>query len=181
MEARTEDTLDWALATAGDGEAFGRIYDRHRDRVYRHCLRLVDVPEDAKDVVAAAFLEAWRRRFSVRFVDGSLLPWLLTTATNCSRNANRSQRRYRALLDRIPEAEVARDPSEVVGGEANSALLRLPSHQRDVAVLCLLEGYSEADAAKVLGVAPGTIKSRLSRARARLSKELGDLRAVNSF
>ena len=55
---------------AGQGEAFGRIFDRHRDRVFRHGLRLVEGVSDADDLVAITFLEAWRRRDDLRVVDG---------------------------------------------------------------------------------------------------------------
>ena len=58
----TSDAEDWAQALAGSGEAFGRIFDRHRNRIARHSIRLVPTPADAEDVVAITFLEAWRRR-----------------------------------------------------------------------------------------------------------------------
>ncbi|MFS2076169.1 RNA polymerase sigma factor, partial [Curtobacterium sp. CT11-133] len=83
------DSGDWAMALEGDGEAFGRVFDRHRHRVQRHCMRLVPVDTDAADSVAIVFLEAWRNRARVRLVDGSLLPWLLVTATNVARNQTR--------------------------------------------------------------------------------------------
>jgi DNA-directed RNA polymerase specialized sigma24 family protein len=72
-----DDAEDWAAAGGGDGEAYGRVFDRHRDRVHRHALRLVPPDVDVDDVVAVVFLEAWRRRRSARLVDGDLLPWLL--------------------------------------------------------------------------------------------------------
>ncbi|HMH58661.1 MAG TPA: sigma factor, partial [Galbitalea sp.] len=80
----SDDEHDWADALRGNGEAFGRIFDRHRHRhrLFRHSYRLVAVTADADDIVSIAFLEAWRRADAVRFVDGSMLPWLLVTATN---------------------------------------------------------------------------------------------------
>src|SRR5476651_354484 len=75
------DESDWAAALRGDGEAFGRIFDRHRHRLFRHSYRLVAVSADADDIVSVTFLEAWRRADAVRFVNGSILPWLLVTAT----------------------------------------------------------------------------------------------------
>lgn len=170
MNALPEDTTDWASAIAGEGEGFGRIFDRHRDRLLRHSRRLVTEHTDADDVVAITFLEAWRNRSRVRLVDGSVLPWLLVTATNVANNRNRSVRRYRAMLARIP---TSRDT--VVGtadSEAVDALGRLSLRDRRVIVLCVLEGYSEREAADVLGVPPGTVKSRLSRAKRRLREQL---------
>ncbi|NHB83951.1 hypothetical protein G7085_02790 [Tessaracoccus sp. HDW20] len=75
-------------------------------------LRLVDRTADAEDAVAVAFLELWRRRDAVRVVQGSVLPWLLVTATHATRNLSRSSRRYRALLDRLPRPAEARDVAE---------------------------------------------------------------------
>lgn len=168
------DLTDWELALHGDGLAFARIFDEHRDRVFRHSLRLVDSWADADDAVVVAFLELWRRRHSVRLVDGSVLPWLLVTATNAARNISRSSRRYRALLDRLPAPDRApdvdeRDPS------VREAFGRLSRHHQEVLALCVLDGFTEAEAAHVLGIATGTVKSRLSRARRRLRDQLAPL------
>lgn len=162
------DVVDWERAVHGDGEAFGRIFDRHRDRVLRHGLRLAPTPADADDLVAITFLEAWRRRDAVRVVDGSVLPWLLVTATNVGRNLRRSARRYAALLEKLPPGEPTAAPDDGVAAQ----LAALPLIDRQVLVLCGLEGYSERDAAAALGVAPGTVKSRLSRARRRAAAVL---------
>lgn len=104
------DALDWRNAIAGDGEAFGRVYDRHRDRVLRHSLSLVTNVADAQDVLAVVFLEAWRKREQVRFVGGSVLPWLLVTATNTTRNLNRGKRRHQVMLDRLPRVRFLPTP-----------------------------------------------------------------------
>lgn len=172
---RYTDATDWALASHGDGEAFGRVFDRHHARVQRHSRRLVDLAADADDVVAIAFLEAWRRRASVRLVEGSVLPWLLRTATNAAANVRRGQRRHRALLARLPAPDPAPDHADSVGdGELVAALRRMSLADRQVITLCVLEGLSEREVAMVLGVPPGTVKSRLSRARVRLSTQVGN-------
>ena len=101
----TEDeTAVWSAALSRDERAFGVLFDRHRDRVFRHAARLVEYRAEAEDVTAAAFFELWRRRDAVRVVDGSVLPWLLVTATNLSRNASRGTRRYHAMLAGFPGA-----------------------------------------------------------------------------
>ena len=74
-----DEAVTWRLALAGDGDAFGLIFDAHSGRVYRHARRLTNGVHDAEDVLGAAFLELWRRREDVRVVDGSVLPWLLVT------------------------------------------------------------------------------------------------------
>jgi len=169
----TEDAVDWTLATAGDAEAFGRLFDRHRDRVFRHAFALARNAMDADDIVAVAFLEAWRRRDRVRLVDGSLLPWLLVTATNAASNVRRSQRRYRALLAKLPPGEVVPDPADRFAEDAaRTALKSLSARDQEVLALCVIGDLSERDAAAALGVPIGTVKSRLARARARLAERV---------
>ncbi len=169
----SDDEHDWAEALRGNGEAFGRIFDRHRHRMFRHSHRLVAVTADADDIVAIAFLEAWRKADAVRFVDGSMLPWLLVTATNSARNLARSSRRYRAMLDRLPASTHADDrAAQAFDTEAHQALRELSVADQRILTLCVLEDLSEKEAATALGIPVGTVKSRLSRAKARLANSL---------
>lgn len=71
----------WSAAIAGDAQAFAALFDLHRDRVFRYARRLLGDIHDAEDATAGAVLELWRRRTSVRVVEGSVLPWLLVTTT----------------------------------------------------------------------------------------------------
>ncbi len=167
------DRSDWLQAQHGEGEAFGRIFDRHRDRVYRHVLRLVPVVADADDAVAITFMEAWRRREQARLVDDSLLPWLLVTATKVAQNLTRGARRYRALLARLPADTHTRDHSDAMDdGSASAALRDLPVSDRHVITLCVIEGLTDREAAVVLDLPVGTVKSRLSRAKRRLAARI---------
>ena len=167
----------WARVRDGDDRALTELFDRHEARLFRHARRILSSREDAKDAVMIAFFELWRRRATVRLVDGSPLPWLLNTVSYSARNLERSGNRYRALLDRAPRREhdagaVAYDESGVL-----AALKRLPVREQSVLVLVVLEGYSERDAAEALGISVGTVKSRLSRAKARLRDEITALEA----
>jgi len=153
------------------------LFDLHEARLFRQAYHLLADREDAKDAVAVAFFEAWRKKAAVRLVDGSPLPWLLTTVVNVSRNVERSRRRYRALLARTPAAApvdppVASDESGVL-----ASLAQLPGVERSVVVLVVLEGYSEREAAEALGIPLGTVKSRLSRAKGRLRDGMAALEA----
>jgi RNA polymerase sigma factor (sigma-70 family) len=169
MSANSDDEVDWGAAASGVGDAFGRIYDRHNRRILRHSLRLVPTPSDADDVVAITFMEAWRRRDSVRFVNGSMLPWLLVTANNVANNLSRGSRRYRALLNKLPLDASTPDFADAFDeGDAHSALRRLSATDQQVITLCVIEGLSEQETSQVLGVPIGTVKSRLSRAKSRL-------------
>src|SRR4051812_50125054 len=81
---------------AGDPDAFAELYDQCARSVYNHAFRLTADWSVAEDVMAATFMEAWRRRTSIEAEGGSLRPWLLGIATNVARSHYRSNRRYRA-------------------------------------------------------------------------------------
>ena len=158
------------------------MFDRHRDRVFRHACRLVDARHDAEDVTASAFLELWRRRADVRLVEGSVLPWLLVTATNLGRNTARGTRRYRQLLERLPRAEAPPDAAEVALGHhalgvdagLRAGLRSLDKTDAYLFVLVALEGYPVTAAAEQLGLSVSAARARLHRVRTRLREQLGD-------
>ena len=104
----------WSQVLAGDGSAFAELFVLHRDRVFCHSLRLVRTSHEAEDITAMVFLEAWRCRSSVRLVNGSVIGWLLVTATNVARNRIRSNLRYERLIRRLPRAETAPDHGDSV-------------------------------------------------------------------
>lgn len=169
----------WLRAAAGDGTTFGVLFDRHRDRVYRHVCRLVNSRQDAEDAVAVTFLELWRRRREVRLVNGSVLAWLLVTATNTGHNTSRAARRYRALLARLPREQSAAGPADIVEAGLlgvdpmlRTALRTLPRTDLQLFTLVALEGYPLAEAASILGLTPSAVKSRLHRIRQRMREQL---------
>lgn len=173
----------WPAAKAGDGDAFGAIFDLHGDRVYRHARRLTATVVDAEDVTASAFFELWRRRRSVRVVEGSVLPWLLVTTTNLSRNLARGLRRYRAMLAQLPRSSVEPNAEELVLTGVGDERLRHDIRQAfaqlkptDAALVALtsFEDYTPAQAAAALGISAGTARTRLHRARSRLADALGE-------
>ncbi|NUT71936.1 RNA polymerase sigma factor [Pseudarthrobacter sp. C4D7] len=174
----TDEAL-WLLAVNGDGDAFGTLFDRYRDRVHGHAIGIVGSSHQAEDITAIVFLEAWRRRDKVRMVNGSIIAWLLVTANNTIRNHNRQRRRYRAFLDQLPPPasvrDVAEDFVESVERDAEARALRtaffqLKPQDRDVLTLCVIQGLSLKQAAEALAVAEGTVKSRLHRAKTRLGR-----------
>jgi RNA polymerase sigma-70 factor (ECF subfamily) len=182
-DAVVSDSALWSRCLDGDGAAFGALFDRHGDRVHRHAYRLVENRHEAEDVTATAFLELWRRRADVRLVEGSVLPWLLVTATNVARNVRRAARRHRQLLDVLPRSENAPDaaaaffearPLDGIDHRLAFALRSLSSADLRLVTLVILEGYPVADAAAVLGLKPAATKTRLHRARARLRAALGE-------
>ena len=175
------DEVLWQRSVAGDGDAFGVLFDRHRDRVFRHACRLSGTWSAAEDIVAATFLELWRRRADVRLVNGSVLPWMLVTATNISRNVARGTRRYRDFLDRLPREQHSPDVADIAESGAlgvdprlRAALHALRRTDLELFALVVLEDYSLTDAAQVLGLSQSAAKARLHRTRSRLREQLGD-------
>jgi RNA polymerase sigma-70 factor (ECF subfamily) len=179
MNAEFTDADLLEQAAVGDGEAFARLFHRHRDRVFRHLLRLASTPSDAEDLVALTFAEAWRKRNRIRATDSSVLPWLLVTATHLARNNVRAFRRHQALLAKMPPPEPRADHSDDVleslhrdglAMRVRRSFERLSDRDREILSLCVLEELSTNQVASLLRVPPGTVKSRLSRARARLAE-----------
>ena len=172
-----DDRALWDRVLKGDQRAFGMLFDEHRDRVFRVLLLSSAVAADAEDLTAVVFLELWRRRHSARFVDRSLLPWLLVTAGNVARNASRSRRRYERFLASVPAPEIEPDFSLAVAEHLdtrpavdalNEALARLATVDHALITLTAIEGYTLAEAAEAIGITYGAAKTRLSRARRRL-------------
>lgn len=166
----------WQRVLAGDSPAFGLVWDRHRDRLFRHLIALGNTGADAEDLTAVVFLELWRKRSSARFVDDSLLPWLIVTALNVTRNAARGRRRYRELIAKIPLPADAPDPADLVAERdsprvrfAREVLTATRREDRTLAVLTAVEGFTIAEAAAAVGIRESAAKMRLSRLRARLS------------
>ncbi|WP_091466204.1 RNA polymerase sigma factor [Paenarthrobacter nitroguajacolicus] len=171
----------WEKSLQGDGAAFGLLFDRHRDRVFRHAYRLAGKQQDAEDVMSTAFLELWRCRRRVRLVEGSVLPWLLVTTTNLARNSSRAARRYRRLLDSLPRGEQVVNPADHVflQGEmdlnAARALSTLNDLDLQLVSLVVFEGYTIAAAAATLELTPEAAKSRMHRARQRMKTALNGI------
>jgi RNA polymerase sigma factor (sigma-70 family) len=166
----------WALSRGGDADAFALLFARHVKLIYNYCFRRIGNRETAQDLLSIVFLEAWRRREKELPAD-KVLPWLYGIATNVVHHQRRSERRYAAALSRLPARQVepdfagATDESldyERQAQHARHSLERLSKGEHDVFVLCAGMELSYEDTALALGVPIGTVRSRLSRARARL-------------
>jgi RNA polymerase sigma-70 factor, ECF subfamily len=176
-----EDTrVDWdgALvqrACAGDVRAFERLYREHVSRVYGLCLRMTRDPAMAEDCTQETFINAWKAlaRFETR---SSLATWLHRIAVNVALGKRRKARPV--VEDPLADDEEAVEsdwtletPLEV--NEIEAAVERLPDGARDVLVLHAIYGYSHIETAQMLGVAEGTCKAQLHRARSLLRERLG--------
>ncbi len=174
-----------ALHSSGDPDAFGELVRRHRDRLWAVALRTLGDREEAADALQDALVSAYRAagRFEGR---AAVTTWLHRIVVNaCLDRARRKASRPAVPLpddldQRIP-APAGEDPA--VRGETRDVLLAalatLPTEQRAALVLVDMEGYPVDEAAKVLDVAPGTIKSRCARGRAKLLPLVRHLREGN--
>jgi len=171
-----DDSVLWSRVRTGDRDAFGLLFERHARTIYNYCFRRVGSWDAAEDLVPFVFLEAWRRR-AKSLPAGKELPWLLGIATNVVRNRRRAERRYAAALRRVPapepEPSFAEDSDDRLADEAwmqraLQLLSRLPRREQEVFALCAWSELSYEDAAVALHIPVGTVRSRLSRARAPL-------------
>ncbi|MEZ4658179.1 MAG: sigma-70 family RNA polymerase sigma factor [Caldilineaceae bacterium] len=173
-------------ARSGDEWAFGFLIEYYRsaaERVAQHILR---TEEAAADAVQEAFIKV--HRAIPRFQDGNFRSWLLRIVTNtCYDHLRRQKRRAAVSLDELleqagadtalPQIVDTEDPEMVAVNREGMTLLlqaveQLPHWHRDVVLLIDIHGYDYAEAAEMLNIPLGTIKSRLSRARASLRNQL---------
>jgi len=179
--AQVEDSpIDWegALverARAGDTRAFERLYREHTGRIYGLCLRMTREPHTAEDCTQETFINAWRAlaQFETRSSFGT---WLHRIAVNVALARRRKAARDEPVADLDVEEEgiepnwTLETPVEVQ--EIEDAIGTLPQGARDALLLHALYGYSHTEAAQMLGVAEGTCKAQLHRARKLLRERL---------
>lgn len=153
--------MDWTQ------EEFSAAVTQHSRRMFRAARAVLDSDADAEDAVSQAVLQAWQSLDRLRDKE-AVRPWLVKIAVNCAYAQRRRQGRV-VYLDDLPQEPAAPEPRRYDGlWEAVSAL---PPERRVVVTLFYYEEMPVGQIAKCLGVPAGTVKSRLSRARAQL-KEL---------
>ena len=157
---------------AGDPEAFGELFRRHRDRMWAVALRTTGNREVAADCVQEAFIAAFRRADSYRG-DAAVTTWLHRIVVNACLDRLRRTRPTTSLPEQdLPDRRDAQGQVDT-RLDVREALARLPEGQRLALVLVDMHGLSVAEAAAVLEVAEGTVKSRCARGRAALASLLG--------
>ena len=169
-----------AAHVAGDHEAFAELFARHRDRLWAVALRTTGDPEDAADGLQDGLVAAYRRAATFRG-DAAVTTWLHRVVVNACLDRLRSAavRRTATLPEEEdrplpPAAAEAADPALAAERTDQrrlvlAALGQLPPDQRAAVVLVDMEGLPVAEAATVLGIPVGTLKSRCSRGRGRLA------------
>jgi RNA polymerase sigma-70 factor (ECF subfamily) len=160
-------------ARKGDTHAFERLYREYSGRVYGLCLRMTRDPSAAEDCTQEAFINAWRAldRFETRSAFGT---WLHRIAVNVVLGKRRriSFGNETSIEPMDLEASEWSLDTPVEESEIEEAIARLPEGARDVLVLSGIYGYSHIETAEMLGLAEGTCKAQLHRARKLLAERL---------
>ena len=168
------DEARWVrMAQAGDSRAFEKLYRAHVDRVYGLCLRMTGNPSEAEDCAQEAFIQAWNKLDRFRG-DSALGTWLHRVAVNTvlgrMRKSRREQDRLRAVSEVADAPQAMGDNGEL--RDLEQAINELPRGARHVFVLHAVYGYSHGETGDMLGIAEGTSKAQLSRARRLLTQQL---------
>ena len=165
-------------ARRGDLDAFNTLVLAHQTQVHNLCMRILGSPAAAEDASQETFLTAWRKLSQLR--GESFRPWLLRIAVNACRDELRRRGRRPASSLEVSMAEGLAEPADpeplpeaaALSGELRrqieAALLALPEDQRTAIVLSDIQGLDYEEIAQVTRASLGTVKSRLSRGRARL-------------
>jgi RNA polymerase sigma factor (sigma-70 family) len=179
-QAREEERALAARALAGDRQALGSLVSRYAGAVRRLTRAILGNPDDADDAAQDALLSALVK-LDQYDTDRPFGPWLLRIVANAAIDRRRRRSvRDGSILDAnlaspgpLPDAEAER---RALGERLEAALGTLPERYRTALVLFEVEGYSQAEIAHILGMAPGTVRSAVFHARRRLRRRLGDWR-----
>ncbi|MEM7586806.1 MAG: RNA polymerase sigma factor [Acidobacteriota bacterium] len=178
LEMRTVPTAVERLveqARGGDLGAFEALYREHSERVYALCLRMSGNAQEAEELTQDAFVRAWEKLETFRG-ESAFSSWLHRLTVNVVLASWRSKGRLRdkvvSLADAEPQEEV-KHPEPRLAMDLERAIAGLPAGARTVFVLHDIEGYRHRDIAEMTGLAVGTSKTQLHRARRLLRKALG--------
>jgi RNA polymerase sigma-70 factor, ECF subfamily len=168
-----------APSPASEDDAFTRFYHEHAPRVYMLALRLCGDANDAREVMAETFVSAWRGLPHFRG-ESSAYTWLHTIAVRAWRSILRSRGSGRPTIslhghdaDAVSSYDIHAqydDPGHRI--DIEKAVAALPEGAREILILFAIEGYSQAEIADMLGIAVGTVKAQVHRARKLLLEHL---------
>lgn len=161
-------------AQSGDATAFESLYRQHSRRIFALCLRMVADPDRAEDLVQETFVRAWEKLSSFRG-DSAFATWLHRLAINVVLGEGR-RRQSRREGDQVPidDSSTLQPPTRrsETGIDLERAIAGLPDQARVVFVLHDIEGYRHSEIAELAGIAEGTSKAHLHRARRLLREAL---------
>lgn len=162
-------------ASAGDVGAFEKLYQHHLGRVYALCLRMTGNASEAEEMTQEAFVRAWEKLDTFRG-DSAFSSWLHRLTANVVLGSWRAAGRYRRRVGTIDDAEQVLEPQQRstkgLAMDLERAIAGLPRGARTVFVLHDVEGYKHREIAELTGLAVGTSKTQLHRARTLLRDAL---------
>jgi RNA polymerase sigma-70 factor (ECF subfamily) len=172
-DAITDERALIKRAQRSDARAFEALYRLHVNKVYGICLRMTGNPSEAEDCAQEAFIQAWTKLGKFRG-DSAFSTWLHRIAVNSvlgrMRKSKREQDRILAVSENAPPPVATADEGEL--RDLSEAVDRLPAGARHVFVLHAVYGYSHDETGKMLGIASGTSKAQLHRAKRLLAQQL---------
>ena len=164
-----------ARAQAGDQTAFRELYRQHAGRVYALCLRLTGNTGDAEERTQDVFVRLWDKLSTFRG-ESAFSSWLHRLAVNVVLNERRTTKRREQRVTPVEDPGALEkskgNPPEGLRIDLERAIAQLPDGAREVFVLFDIEGYGHAEIAALVGIAEGTSKAQLFRARQLLREKL---------
>ena len=164
-------------AIDGDADAFGRLYDMHVDRVYRHVYYRVGNAADAEDLTQQVFLRAWQAIHRYKKTASPFLAWLIKISHNLVVDFYRSNKAVTYLDLDFLASEPSSNPEHLAEArfeqqQMRQVILQLPSDQQHVVLMRFIEGFSYSEIAASIGKNEGAVRVILHRALVRLRKIL---------
>jgi RNA polymerase sigma-70 factor (ECF subfamily) len=173
-DSRSADSRLVARCVGGDGEAFKEIYDRHATRLYNLACRMTGSPSQAEDLLQEIFLQAFRKLSSFKG-DSLLGTWLYRLAVNLclDRLRSRQEKAERATVSLEDERDVVVQPTRRMDSvvqrlDLERAIEQLPASYKAAFLLHDVEGFEHHEVGEMLGIAEGTSKSLVHKARLRI-------------
>lgn len=165
IESKTECDMDVTLAKKGNKEAFARLIHRYKYSMYRVAKSIVNIQEDAEDIVGEAIIKAYTKIHTLKRND-IFKSWILKIVINESYQFLRKSSKIVPLEENDLNNHIHEDVYE--DGELINAVNKLEENQRIVTILFYYEDMSLNDISKMIDIPVGTVKSRLSRAKEKL-------------
>ena len=181
QEHRTTDTSDNDIdllvdrAKGGDGDAFGKIYDMHVERVYKHLYYRVGNNADAEDITQQVFIKAWQAISRYKKTASPFIAWLVKISHNLVIDFYRAKKTETYIDFDVVATKSDTDPEHLAEAHFNQqqirlAILKLHGDQQQVILMRLIEDFSYAEIAASLGKSEGAVRVTLHRGLARLRK-----------
>ncbi|MFC1955456.1 RNA polymerase sigma factor [Chloroflexota bacterium] len=165
-------------AAAGDGEAFGHLYDVYADRIYRHIYYRTSNVEDARDLTQEVFIKAWQGLPKYKRTKTPFFGWLFTISHNRIIDYYRTKRDFAYLNNEVIMEDRKKGPDKLVEEqftqqEVRRAIIQLPEDQQQVIFMSFIEGLEYSEIAAALNKSEGNIRVIVHRALKRMREILG--------